>query len=60
MAPTDNQNWLALFFDKVGRYFVAGIEEIGNGGVLVVESFFWLIWAPAVNSRCGSARFSRR
>ena len=43
MAPTDNQNWLALFFDKVGRYFVAGIEEIGNGGVLGVESFFWLI-----------------
>ena len=36
MAPTDNQNWLALFFDKVGRYSVAGIEEIGNGGVLVV------------------------
>ncbi len=43
MAPTDNQNWLARFFDKVGRYSVAGIEEIGNGGVLVVESFFWLI-----------------
>ena len=43
MATTDNQNGLARFFDKVGRYSVAGIEEIGNGGVLVVESFFWLI-----------------
>jgi phospholipid/cholesterol/gamma-HCH transport system permease protein len=46
MAPTDNQNWLARFFDKVGRYSVAGIEEIGNGGALVVESFFWLILGP--------------
>ncbi len=46
MAPTDNQNGLARFFDKVGRYSVAGIEEIGNGGVLVVESFFWLILGP--------------
>jgi len=46
VAPTDNQNWLARFFDKVGRYSVAGIEEIGNGGVLVVESFFWLILGP--------------
>ncbi|MCH7832866.1 MAG: ABC transporter permease, partial [Proteobacteria bacterium] len=44
MAPTDNQNGLARFFDKVGRYSVSGIEEIGNGGVLVVESFFWLIF----------------
>ncbi|NQU62549.1 MAG: ABC transporter permease [Rhodospirillales bacterium] len=30
------------FFDKVGRYAVSGIEEVGNGGMMVAESFYWL------------------
>lgn len=38
---------LARFFEKVGRYTIAGVEEIGNGGVLVAESFFWLLVGPS-------------
>ena len=44
MAPTDNQNGLARFFDKVGRTTVAGVEEIGNGGMMVTESLYWLFF----------------
>ncbi|NQV82644.1 MAG: ABC transporter permease [Rhodospirillales bacterium] len=38
---------VSRFFDRVGRYAVAGVEEIGNGGVLVVETFFWLFLGPS-------------
>jgi len=47
MERTQNQSGLGRFLDKVGRYTVAGIEEMGNGGVLVVESFFWLLMGPS-------------
>lgn len=30
------------FFDHIGRIAVAGIEEVGNGGVMVAESLYWL------------------
>ena len=46
MQSTGTPNPVSRFFDRVGRTTVAGIEEIGNGGVLVVESFFWLLFGP--------------
>ena len=50
MSETEQQTTpsaISRFFDKIGRYAVAGIEEIGNGGVLVVETFFWLLLGPS-------------
>ncbi len=32
------------FFDRVGRTAISGVEEIGNGGVLVVQSVYFLIF----------------
>lgn len=47
MAETSDQttpNGLFRFLDKTGRYVVAGIEEIGNGGMMVAESLYWLFF----------------
>jgi len=30
------------FFERIGRATVAAIEEVGNGGVLVVQSVYWV------------------
>lgn len=35
-------------FEQVGRSAVAGIEEIGNCGVIVGESLFWLFAGPRI------------
>src|SRR3972149_6638131 len=44
MLQATNQNPVARFFERVGRATVAGVEEIGNGGAMVAESFFWIIF----------------
>ena len=38
MPSTENPGKLAQFFEKIGRSAIAGVEEIGNGGVMVTES----------------------
>jgi len=45
MAETSNQaspSGVFRFFDKIGRYTANGVEEIGNGGLMVLESLYWL------------------
>ena len=32
------------FVDKIGRYAVAAIEEVGNGGMMVAESLYWMFF----------------
>jgi len=44
MLQATNQNPVARFFERVGRATVAGVEEIGNGGAMVAESFFWIVF----------------
>jgi len=34
--------------DNVGRWTVSSVEEIGNGGVLLAESVYWLIMGPSL------------
>lgn len=48
MPPRENQNQLAQFFEKIGRSAIAGVEEIGNGGVMVTESLYWLFFGYRV------------
>ena len=43
MASTEPGNAVSRFLDKVGRTAIAGVEETGNSGVLIVESFYWLL-----------------
>ena len=44
MTPTDARNPIVVTTEKVGRAAVAGVEEIGLGAMMVVESFYWLIF----------------
>ncbi len=44
MQPNENPGALARFLDRVGRKTVAGVEEVGNGGVMVAESLYWLFF----------------
>ena len=47
MAETSNQtspSGLFRFLDKIGRVTVSGIEEVGNGGMMVGESLYWLFF----------------
>lgn len=37
-------NSVGRFLDHIGRMTIAGIEEVGNGGVMVAESLYWLIF----------------
>ncbi|MCB2100975.1 MAG: ABC transporter permease [Rhodobacterales bacterium] len=34
--------------DRTGRKAVAAVEEVGNAGILVVESLYWLILGPRI------------
>ncbi|NQV46166.1 MAG: ABC transporter permease [Rhodospirillaceae bacterium] len=36
------------FVEKVGRMTVVGVEEIGNGGFLVIESIYWIFFGPGL------------
>ena len=47
MQPTTAPNPVSRFFERIGRTAVAGVEEIGNGGAMVVESFFWLLFGAS-------------
>lgn len=46
MAEGSGQNIAVRFFDGLGRVCVAGLEELGRYGVLLVESLYWLIVGP--------------
>lgn len=37
--------------EQIGRSAVAGIEEVGNGGVLIAESVYWLVLGRRVGQR---------
>ena len=39
-------NPLLSAVDRLGRNAVHGIEEVGNGGVMVLESLYWLVFGP--------------
>ncbi len=56
MSEPEQYNAVGRFFDRVGRTTVAGIEEIGHGGILIGESLYWLIYGPRVKQpvRLGS------
>ena len=46
MASDGTPSRFTRFADKVGRSTVVAIEEVGNCGVLIGESLFWLFWGP--------------
>lgn len=48
MAANNADNSAVRMVDKVGRWTVSTVEEIGNGGVLVAESLYWLIMGPSL------------
>lgn len=48
MSETDQGNSASRFFERVGRSAVSGIEEIGHGGVMIGESFYWLLVGPRI------------
>lgn len=56
MSDGTDQNAAARFFDKVGRTSIAGFEEVGRHGVMLVESLYWLILGPGMKQpvRIGS------
>ena len=37
-------NACTRYLERVGRLVITGIEEVGNGGVMVGESIYWLIF----------------
>ena len=37
-------NVVSRHLDNLGRNTVRGIEEVGNGGVMMFESLYWLIF----------------
>lgn len=37
---------IARQVEKIGRSTVHGVEEVGNGGVMVFESLYWLFFGP--------------
>lgn len=44
MQEAETKNGFVNFTEKVGRLTVAGVEEIGMGAMMVVETFYWLIF----------------
>lgn len=47
-AQAQNKGVLIRALEKVGRTTVAGVEEIGNCGVVIGESLFWLFAGPRI------------
>ena len=43
---TDNKpkNAVSRYLERLGRSTVHGVEEVGNGGVMVLESLYWTIF----------------
>ena len=56
MASSEHENAVLRFTDRLGRTTVAGIGELGACGVLIAESFYWLILGPRLRQpvRLGS------
>ena len=56
MAPSEQQNAVLRFTDRLGRATVAGIGELGTCGVLIAESLYWLVLGPRLRQpvRLGS------
>lgn len=56
MLSRDPRNATIRFIEKIGRSTVAGIEEMGSGGVMFFESIYWLIAGPRMKQpvRIGS------
>lgn len=48
---------LAAYIENVGRTAVAGVEEIGNCGVMIAESLFWLFAGPRIKQPVRLAAF---
>jgi phospholipid/cholesterol/gamma-HCH transport system permease protein len=46
MTVNSAREGITNYLDKIGRQTVAGVEEIGNGGFLFLESFYWLFVGP--------------
>jgi phospholipid/cholesterol/gamma-HCH transport system permease protein len=46
MTVNSTREGITNYIDKIGRQTVAGVEEIGNGGFLFLESFYWLFAGP--------------
>jgi len=44
MASESDSNAISRFLERIGRTTVHGIEEVGNGGVMVVETLYWLFF----------------
>ncbi len=45
-TPPRPDNFVVRTLERVGRGTVAGIEEIGNGAMVVFQSIFWLFAGP--------------
>ena len=46
MSINSAREGITNYVEKIGRQTVAGVEEIGNGGFLFLESFYWLFAGP--------------
>jgi len=46
MQEGDGDNPVLKFTEKLGRHTIVGIEEVGNGAFLVLESAYWLFFGP--------------
>lgn len=56
MSETGRGNAFTRYLDRIGRATIAGVEEVGHGGALVGESFYWLFYGPRIKQpvRLGS------
>jgi len=48
MPELVKKNKFIRLCERVGRSTVSSVEEVGNGGVLIGECFYWLIYGPRV------------
>lgn len=46
MAQKKTSGGVVDYTEKLGRQTVVGVEEIGNGGFLLLESIYWLFLGP--------------
>jgi phospholipid/cholesterol/gamma-HCH transport system permease protein len=46
MSADKPANPVTTAVERLGRSTVHGVEEVGNGGVMVFESFYWLFMGP--------------
>lgn len=46
MPPAKTEQSVVGSIENIGRTTIAAIEEVGNAGGMVVESFYWLFFGP--------------